>query len=165
MTTREHETRENAQNKNEESSNNFLLGALIGGMVGAATALLFAPKSGKELRNSLNNQTGSLKEKTIQLRENVLNKSSEIVNKTSSLSQDFVQQSTELLNKAKNMSKTNDDYEGKSEIHYIPIHNLPEKVTNKNSFEDGTTTNDSDIRKKLEEAKKAFDAEEFKVKQ
>jgi gas vesicle protein len=162
MTAREQETRENAQNKNEESSNSFLLGALIGGMVGAAAALLFAPKSGKELRNSLNNQTGSFMEKTVQLRENVVNKSNEIVNKTSSLSQGFVQQSTDLLNKAKNKTKTNEEFEEKAEIQYITIHNPAEKTAANKSIKAGATP-DSEIRKKLEEAKKAFDAEEYKV--
>ncbi len=31
----------------------FMLGALIGGAIGAATALLFAPKSGRELRRDI----------------------------------------------------------------------------------------------------------------
>ncbi|MDQ0196968.1 YtxH domain-containing protein [Neobacillus ginsengisoli] len=164
MTTREQETRENTQNKKAGTSNSFLLGAIIGGMVGAAAALLFAPKSGKELRNSINNQTGPLVEKTIQLRENVVNKSNEIVTKTSSLSQGLVQQSTELLNKAKKVTKPNEEYEEKSEIQYIPIHTPAEITTGKHSIKAGTTPDNSDIRKKLEEAKKAFDEEEYKVK-
>ncbi|MGV3487537.1 MAG: YtxH domain-containing protein [Tuberibacillus sp.] len=32
------------------NTGSFILGAVIGGLVGAATALLLAPKSGKELR-------------------------------------------------------------------------------------------------------------------
>ena len=37
----------------DSSSKSFLLGALIGGAVGAITALLFAPKSGRELRRDI----------------------------------------------------------------------------------------------------------------
>lgn len=41
----------------------FLLGALIGGAVGAVTALLFAPKPGKELREELSYRSKDLIEK------------------------------------------------------------------------------------------------------
>ncbi len=45
------------------SSSNFVLGALVGGLVGAATALFLAPKSGKELRGDLSEQSSVLMEK------------------------------------------------------------------------------------------------------
>ncbi len=45
------------------SSSNFVLGALVGGLVGAATALFLAPKSGKELRGDLSEQSNVLMEK------------------------------------------------------------------------------------------------------
>jgi gas vesicle protein len=159
MTAREYETRETSQNKNEESSNNFLLGALIGAMVGAAAALLFAPKSGKELRDKLNNQAGSLKGKTAYLRENVKSKSDEIVTKTSSLTQGFVQQSTDLLNKTKNKTKMIDENDEKSEVNYIPIGS---SVDNDQTKEIPLDT--SEIRRKLDEANKALEEEENKVK-
>ena len=40
-------------NGNDSNTKSFLLGALIGGAVGAITALLFAPKSGRELRRDI----------------------------------------------------------------------------------------------------------------
>ncbi len=82
---KEHEARESSQHKNEKSSNHFLLGALVGGLAGALTALLLAPKSGRELRNTLNSQAGSLMDKTSGLRENVINKSNEVVSRTQGL--------------------------------------------------------------------------------
>lgn len=45
------------------NSKDFLIGTLIGGIVGATTALFLAPKSGKELRDDLNTQANALKEK------------------------------------------------------------------------------------------------------
>jgi gas vesicle protein len=72
MANKDYETREN---KSEESSSGFLLGVLIGGLVGAGVAMALAPKSGKEIRSKINNQAGTLKEKTVRLKENVLNKS------------------------------------------------------------------------------------------
>ncbi|MEY3689107.1 MAG: YtxH domain-containing protein [Ignavibacteria bacterium] len=41
----------------------FLLGALVGGAVGAITALLFAPKPGRELRDELSYRSKDLLEK------------------------------------------------------------------------------------------------------
>jgi gas vesicle protein len=67
MGSKEYEKRELNQNKSEDSSGSFLLGALIGGLVGAAAAIFLAPKTGKELRNTLNNQAGTLKERTVSL--------------------------------------------------------------------------------------------------
>jgi gas vesicle protein len=118
---KDYEMRETNQNKREDSSSSFLLGALIGGLVGAAAAIFLAPKSGKDLRSTLNNQAGTLKEKTVQL-----------INKTKP-SDDIVE----------------DDY-------YIPIGEAP-KASQEGSVDELA------IRKKLEEAKKAFEEEEYKV--
>lgn len=67
------------QNRNSSTSN-FLLGVLIGSVVGAATALLFAPKSGKELRIDITNQYENLKDKSSELKETVIEKSSDLTN-------------------------------------------------------------------------------------
>lgn len=75
MANKDYETREN---KSEESSGSFLLGILIGGLVGAGVAIALAPKTGKEIFSKINNQAGTLKEKTVQLKANVLNKSKTI---------------------------------------------------------------------------------------
>lgn len=56
----------------------FMIGAIIGGIVGGATALLLAPKSGKELRSDLNGQVGSLIGKTDHLRAAVTQKGNEL---------------------------------------------------------------------------------------
>ena len=119
MNSKEYESRETNQNKSESSSGSFLLGALIGGLVGAAAAIYLAPKSGKDLRNTLNNQADALKEKT-----------------------------TQLLNKTKIQNDVEEDY-------YIPIGDVPK--TNKESVDERA------IKEKLEEAKKAFEEEEYKV--
>jgi gas vesicle protein len=120
MSSKDYEMRETKQNKSGDSSSSFLLGALIGGLVGAAAAIFLAPNSGRELRSTLNSQAGTLKEKTVQL-----------MNKT----------------------KTPVDVE---EDNYIPIGGMP-KATNEGSVDELS------IRKKLEEAKKAFEEEEYKV--
>jgi len=163
MSNREYESRETNQSRNEKSSNRFLLGALIGGVVGAAAALLLAPKSGKEFRITLSNQAGSIMDKSGQFRENVMNKSNEIVSKTSSLSQEIVQQSTGLLNKVKGIAAKSDEIAEESELTYIPIQTPKVNPSAKKSIEIKSLDSNV-IRKKLEEAQKAFDDEESKVK-
>lgn len=120
MSNKEYESRETIQSKSEDSAGSFLLGALVGGLVGAAAAIFLAPKTGKELRSTLNNQAGTLKEKTIQ-----------------------------LMNKTKTPVEVEED-------NYIPIGGLP--IESKKSSVD-----EEAIRKKLEDAKKAFEEEEYKV--
>lgn len=44
-------------------SKGFLIGALVGGAVGAITALLLAPKSGKELREDISRKSNELMDK------------------------------------------------------------------------------------------------------
>ncbi|GER66443.1 hypothetical protein BpJC7_07140 [Weizmannia acidilactici] len=51
------------------STKDFLTGAIVGGVVGAAVALMLAPKSGKELREDLNGQMEAIKGKTDGWRE------------------------------------------------------------------------------------------------
>lgn len=117
--SKEYESRETNHIKSESSSGSFLLGALIGGLVGAAAAIYLTPKLGKDLRTTFSSQADALKEKTAQ-----------------------------LLNKTKIQNDVEEDY-------YIPIGDVPN--TNKDSAAEGA------IRKKLEEAKKAFEEEEYKV--
>ncbi|MEH7492311.1 YtxH domain-containing protein [Neobacillus niacini] len=120
MSSKDYELRGTSQNKSEDSSSSFLLGALIGGLVGAAAAIFLAPKTGRDLRSTLNNQAGTLKEKTVQ-----------------------------LINKTKTPVEVEED-------NYIPIGGTP-KATN------GEAVDEQSIRDKLEEAKKAFEEEEYKV--
>jgi gas vesicle protein len=47
--------------------NGFLAGALIGGAIGAITALVFAPKSGRELRREIADRSAELYDKAQEL--------------------------------------------------------------------------------------------------
>ncbi|MEH6905489.1 YtxH domain-containing protein [Neobacillus drentensis] len=163
MPNREYDSRDTNQTRNEESSNSFLLGAIIGGVVGAAAALLLAPKTGKDLRNKFTNQAGTVIDKTSNIRENVITKSNEFVSKGSTLSQGIVLQSAGLLSKVKGKITSHDELEEEGVLNYIPLHTPNEKTESKRSIPIGHLDS-SEIRKKLEEAEKAFDEEENKVK-
>lgn len=70
----------------------FVIGALVGGIVGAAAALLLAPKPGSELRGDVAVQAVSLKEKGVEL-------SHVAKDKTAQLSSQLKEQSTQLVDK------------------------------------------------------------------
>ena len=82
--------------EDESSSKDFIIGALIGGIIGAATALFLAPKSGKELRTDLNTHASTLKEKTSTYTDSAKEKSS-------GLTQQVKEQSSKVVDKVKNL--------------------------------------------------------------
>ncbi|WP_102274234.1 YtxH domain-containing protein [Cytobacillus massiliigabonensis] len=144
------------QSKSEESINtkDFLIGALIGGIVGAATALFLAPKSGKELRTNMNEQAIVLKAKTGQIRETAVAKGTVLASaakeKTNAITNTVSKQSAEIMNKVKGL-KTNDEGQSLTEegnMGHIPL-----------------PAHDSEIQKRLEDTKRAFDETEKKVRQ
>jgi gas vesicle protein len=169
MTSKENETRENNQNRNKESqsSKNFIAGAVIGGVVGAAAALLLAPKAGKEIRSDLNNQVNNLLEKTNQLSDDVFEKSNGFAaatkEKTASLSKAVVQQSKELVNKAKGLTANMADEQVESETSYIPINHTISKTNTPKGNGNTPANQETDIRKKLEEAQRAFEEAENSI--
>lgn len=87
--------------KNNQNSNidtkDFLIGTLIGGIVGATTALLLAPKTGKELRTDLNDQALQLKDKSSEVATMAKEKSS-------NLAQSVSTQTSQAANKVKEFS-------------------------------------------------------------
>ncbi|MGE8206292.1 YtxH domain-containing protein [Heyndrickxia sp. NPDC080065] len=108
---------ETKQMDNQEQLNrkDFIAGALIGGIVGAVTALLLAPKSGKELRNDLSGQVEALKGKTDHLRIAVTQKGNELASATkdkSILLKDFaVEKGNQLVGSIKDKSKVENKVE------------------------------------------------------
>jgi len=72
----------------------FVIGALVGGIVGAAAGLLLAPKSGKDLRSDVAVQAVNLKDKSADF-------STTAKDKTVQLSKQIQEQSTQLVEKVK----------------------------------------------------------------
>lgn len=68
----------------------FVMGAVIGSVLGAATALLIAPKSGRELRKDIAEQTRGAAEKTQQLVGNISRKTQEIAGNVGHKTQQIV---------------------------------------------------------------------------
>ena len=71
----------------EESSVNmkdFVIGALVGGIVGAAAGLLLAPKAGRELRGDVAHQAVNIKDKSFELSQQLKDQSTHLVDKVKS---------------------------------------------------------------------------------
>ncbi|OAH56246.1 MULTISPECIES: YtxH domain-containing protein [Bacillaceae] len=131
------------------NTKDFIIGALCGAFIGATTALMVAPKSGRELRDDLNVQAGSLKERASSLTDTAKDK-------TSTLTKTVQEQSTAIVDKVKSLkpsgSSTNSETaEGKKEEAKSVVENVLDAVTDKVD-----TTADT-AKTKLDEAKKAFD--------
>src|SRR4051812_45504239 len=87
----------NKETESQINAKDFLIGTLVGGIVGSLAALLLAPKSGKELRGDLNNQAYVVREKTDHLRESAMVKGTELTttvkDKTTAISKKVSEQS------------------------------------------------------------------------
>lgn len=142
--------------ENSSSSKDFVLGAIIGGVVGAATALFLAPKAGKDLLHDLNDHASVLKQKGVELTGSVKDRGTEFISiakdKTGQISNAVTQTSFDLKDKVKSTvtnihsANTSSDDEGEKPNSGIQL-----------------TNNDMDeIQQKLEETKRAFDETESK---
>jgi len=76
---------------NGQRSKDLLLGVIVGGVIGALTALLAAPKSGRELRNDIKEQVNTVSEKTQQAVNTVSDKTSEWVEKVQEASKNVIE--------------------------------------------------------------------------
>ena len=114
----------------ETSSKEFILGAVIGGAIGAATALFLAPKSGTELRQDLNTQAGLLKERSYEWKDQAVTKGNELATtakeksaelstlakeKSAELSQTVQTQSNAVVEKVKSFKGNAEDTAGNSD--------------------------------------------------
>ncbi|NQX68223.1 YtxH domain-containing protein [Paenibacillus alba] len=79
---------------NEKKGKDLLIGAVVGGLLGAATALLFAPKSGRELRSDIAGQAQAVSDKTVQI-------ASTVSQKTQGVAKSVSLATTEIVGKAK----------------------------------------------------------------
>jgi gas vesicle protein len=97
----------------KNNSKDFIVGSLVGGMIGAVTALFLAPKSGKEIRDDLGQQASIVKGRTEKFTNQTLEKSAGLANvakeKTVSLSQVVSEQSSQIMNKVRDLTNTTNE--------------------------------------------------------
>ena len=85
---------------NNSKAKTFLLGALIGGAVGAVTALLFAPKSGKELRRDIVDSTTEMYDKANDLIQESKQKAQNIIESAKRQADSILYRTSEFANDA-----------------------------------------------------------------
>jgi len=94
-------------NKNNDGINtkDFLIGTLIGGIVGATTALFLAPKSGRELREDITDQATQLKERTDNWKQQATDFSTDLAEqareKSNQLTKAITDQTQQVMDKVK----------------------------------------------------------------
>ncbi|MBN3525363.1 YtxH domain-containing protein [Paenibacillus apiarius] len=70
---------QNTENHNNCAGGTFVKGLVVGGLLGAAAALLLAPKSGRELRSELNDKAQIVGGKTKEIACDLGTRTSEVV--------------------------------------------------------------------------------------
>ncbi len=85
-----------SENNNNINSKDFLLGAVMGTVLGAVTALLLAPKSGRELRSDISEQYRQVSTKTQEIASNVGAKTKELAETVGEKSQELAGKAKEL---------------------------------------------------------------------
>lgn len=146
----------NDYNRDSSSSKDFIIGAVVGGIVGAAAALFLAPKSGKEFRGDLNDGAKLLSDKTEKIRKTAIEKGAELTEvakaKTSSLSETVSKQTSALKENVKKLQR----------------HDQAETVKENEPVEEAAASaqlNAEDVQRKLDEAEKALEETEKKLNQ
>jgi gas vesicle protein len=95
---------------NNMNGKDFLLGAVVGGLLGAVTALLLAPKPGNELRADLKETATTVSSKTQEIAHQVSERSQEIAHQVGergqALAKTVTAQTSELVDKAKELAGT-----------------------------------------------------------
>lgn len=68
----------------------LFIGFLVGGIAGAVTALLYAPKSGRELRGDIKKKTGELSDEVAEYLRSAGTRTTEMVNRGRHASEELV---------------------------------------------------------------------------
>ncbi|CAG9622119.1 YtxH domain-containing protein [Sutcliffiella rhizosphaerae] len=149
-------------NKDGINTKDFLIGTLIGGIVGATTALFLAPKSGRELREDITDQANQLKEKTDNWKAQATEFSNELAesakDKTNQLTKAISDQTQQVMDKVKHLRENNGDVSKELQEQVQDI--ISEAAT---AIESGSEDLTDEVKKKLEDTKAALEDVEKKL--
>ncbi|ADU31519.1 YtxH domain-containing protein [Evansella cellulosilytica] len=98
------------ENNNGLNTKDFLIGTFIGGVIGASAALLLAPKSGKDLRQDINDQAKIAKERTTDWTHQAIERGNQLATSARQSTSEFARtvsdRSTTLLERAKDLARS-----------------------------------------------------------
>ena len=69
---------ENQNNNGGMNGKDFVIGTLIGGIIGASVALLYAPKAGKDLRQDINTGADQVRERASEWKNTAYDKGNDL---------------------------------------------------------------------------------------
>lgn len=165
----EEESEMSEENKKEMNTNtdgintkDFLIGTLIGGIVGATTALFLAPKSGRELREDITDQATQLKERTdnwkVQATEYTTELAETAKDKKNQLTKAITDQTQQVMDKVKQLREKNGDVSMELQEQVQDI--ISEAATAIETESDEMT---DEVKKRLEDTKAALEDVEKKL--
>lgn len=124
----------------------FLLGALVGGVIGSITALLLAPKAGKELRSDISAGAQKVGEKTVEVASQVSDTTGRIAKQIGGHAIQIVdktkQTAAQVACSVRNRSKGTDETESLSDstaLIAVSIEDNEAQASTVNSVEAGET--------------------------
>jgi len=129
------------------SAGSFLVGALVGGVIGAAAALFLAPKTGKEMREDFSTQATQLKDKSIEISTVAKDKASEYTtvakDKASEFSSAAKEKASEFTSAAKEKTEeVTKTIQGQSEQIVEKVKSMKSKVSA--PMDDGTASSEGE---------------------
>lgn len=105
----------------DKGSKNFLYGFILGGIVGAALAFLYAPRTGKELRDSIKNGTGKTISELDGYFEYARNSVGQVVNEAKKKSEELVNQAKNLMQESEELLSKAKDIDIEEDIKNFPV--------------------------------------------
>ncbi len=143
-------------NRDGINTKDFLIGTLIGGIVGATTALFLAPKSGRELREDITDQATQLKEKTDTWKQQASEFSTDLAEqakeKSNQLTKAISEQTQQVMDKVKHLKDKSIEVSAELQEQVQEI--ISEAAT---AIENGTEDMTEEVKKKLEDTKSALE--------
>lgn len=116
-------------NKDKFRAEGLVLGLLLGALVAAITSLLFAPKSGKEMRKDISVGTKDVLDNADDYFDSARKKGQEVVEDVSDKASSYFEVASDKANKA--TSKTKGMFNRKSKETEDKIHEVAENLGNK----------------------------------
>jgi len=114
--------REDVQGNSNSNATGYLLAALTGALIGAGVALLFAPKTGKKMREDLAKQYEGVSTKVSSFATDAMNRASDVAGRVSDRASDLVGRATDgakdLADQASNAAHDAVD-QGRNKVNHV----------------------------------------------
>ncbi|MRX72724.1 hypothetical protein GJU40_11245 [Bacillus lacus] len=138
---------------NKSSNKDFVVGTIVGGLLGAAAALFLAPKSGREMRIDLTEQANKLSSNATEKGNQIAAMAKE---KTAAFTQGVNSQSSQVMDKVRDLTSSSENQGDSQDQVESAIDELAKEASESmnNPSEDQASVIRDEIDKEHSEAKK-----------